>query len=130
VRRLASLLVVAAMAAGCNGGTVDRHALEQDSSTIDSLACEGALLANDVSKGATTKFFARVHADNLRAEASHLEDALAERPTAPAIRAKVRKASQDAGDVAHLLSRLHHDPTDRTLAAEIGAKLKQAGDCP
>ena len=118
------------LAAGCNGGTVDRHALEQDSSTIDSLACEGALLAHDVSGGATTKFFARVQADNLRAQASHLEDALAERPTSPGITAKVRKASRDAGDVAELLSRLHHHPTDRTLARAVEAKLRQAGDCP
>ena len=109
--------VLVVVLAGCNGGTVDRHALEQDSSTIDSIACEGALLANDVSKGATTKFFARVHADNLRAQASHLEDALSERPASPGITARVRTASRDAGEVADLLSRLHHHPTDRALAA-------------
>ena len=47
-------LVVAALAAllaGCNGGTVDRHALTNDAATLDSIACEGALLAHDVARG-------------------------------------------------------------------------------
>jgi uncharacterized membrane protein YccC len=121
--------LVVVLAVGCNGGTVDRHALQQDSSTIDSLACEGALLAHDVSEGATTKSFARVHADNLRAQASHLEDALAERPTASGIRSKVREASRDAGEVAQLLSQLHHHPTDRALADRIESELERAGEC-
>ena len=53
------IVVVAALAlAGCNGGTVDKQALTNDSSTLDSIACEGALLAHDVARGRTTKFFA------------------------------------------------------------------------
>ena len=39
---------------GCNGGTVDRHALTNDAATLDSIACEGALLAHDVARGRTT----------------------------------------------------------------------------
>src|SRR4029077_17577213 len=47
-----AVLVVGALAlAGCNGGTVDRHALTNDTSTLDSIACEGALLAHDVAHG-------------------------------------------------------------------------------
>jgi hypothetical protein len=54
------VLVAAALAlAGCNGGTVDRHALMKDASTLDSIACEGALLAHDVARGRTTSYFAR-----------------------------------------------------------------------
>ena len=38
VKRL--LPIAAALAlAGCNGGTVDRHALKNDASTLDSIAC-------------------------------------------------------------------------------------------
>jgi len=39
VKRL--LPIAAALAlAGCNGGTVDRHALKNDASTLDSIACD------------------------------------------------------------------------------------------
>ena len=65
--------------AACNGGTVDRHALTNDSATIDSIACEGALLAHDVAQGKTTTFFAREQAEELRIQSSNLADALARR---------------------------------------------------
>jgi hypothetical protein len=115
---------------GCNGGTVDRHALTNDAATIDSLACEGALLAHDASKGASTTPFVRVHADVLRAQASHLADALASRPTSPGIEARVRSAARDAQAVANVLSRLHHHPGDRAVAARAQRARARAGKCP
>ena len=42
------LLAVALLAAGCNGGIVDRHALTNDAATIDSINCEAWLLAGSV----------------------------------------------------------------------------------
>ena len=48
--RAVAIVAVSALA-GCNGGTVDRHALTKDASTLDSIACEGALLAHDVARG-------------------------------------------------------------------------------
>ena len=54
LRLLVVALVVVSALVGCNGGTVDRHALTNDSSTLDSIACEGALLAADVARGRTT----------------------------------------------------------------------------
>src|SRR5215212_5342586 len=92
VVRSAALVALAVVLAGCNGGTVDRHALTNDASTLDSIACEGALLAHDVSKGASTTYFARVHSDALRAQASHLADALSERPASPGLEPRVRAA--------------------------------------
>src|SRR5207244_1223441 len=59
LRLLVVALVVVSALVGCNGGTVDRHALTNDSSTLDSIACEGALLAADVARGRTTSFYAR-----------------------------------------------------------------------
>ena len=52
--RILVFAAVAALLAGCNGGTVDRHALTNDAATIDSMACEGALLAHNVAHGKTT----------------------------------------------------------------------------
>jgi hypothetical protein len=69
---LAVALAVAALATGCNGGTVDSHALKRDAEKVASLATEGELLANDMAKGASTKYFARVHAKELSQAASDL----------------------------------------------------------
>ena len=129
MRRGAVLAVLAVLLAGCNGGTVDRHALKQDSDAIDSLACEGALLANDVSKGASTLFFARVHADELAVRASHFEDALSERPTVPAIEAQVRAEAKKAGAIAALLDKLHRHPRDHEVGKRIQHRLEQQADC-
>ena len=41
------LALLAVMVAGCNGGTVDKHALKRDAEKVVSLAGEGELLAND-----------------------------------------------------------------------------------
>jgi hypothetical protein len=127
--RLPVLVAVAVVLAGCNGGTVDRHALTNDAATLDSIACEGALLAHDVSKGASTKYFARVHSDVLRAQASHLADALAERPTSAGLERRVRAKAKDASAIASVLSRLHHHPADRERAARAERALERAGKC-
>jgi hypothetical protein len=114
--------------AGCNGGTVDRHALKRDAENVASLSSEGELLANDVSKGRSTKYFVRVHAKELSRAASNLEDALAERPTSPGITSDVRKLSKLAGKVSAELERLHLHPTDRGVAASLKQPLSDDAD--
>jgi hypothetical protein len=129
VKRLALLLVTAVLA-GCNGGTVDRHALSKDGDAVDSLACEGRLLARDVAGGDSTTPFTRVHAGELEQRASNFEDALSERPTLPEIEQEVRALAHKAGDVAELLGRLQRSPDDRAVANELEPQLQKAGDCP
>jgi hypothetical protein len=114
--------------AGCNGGTVDRHALKRDAETVASLATEGELLANDVSKGRSTKSFVRVHAKELSRAASNLEDALATRPTSPGIKLDVRKLSKLAGKVSGELEQLHLHPTDRGVAVSLRQPLSDDAD--
>jgi hypothetical protein len=128
VRRAALLAVLVASLAACNGGTVDKHALKQDSDAIESLACEGALLANDVRKGATTRNFAEVHAGELAQTASNFADALSERPTLPDIKADVRAEARKAAEIAALLDQLSTDP-DRTAAAGLHEQLEKQGGC-
>jgi hypothetical protein len=93
------------------------------------LACEGALLASNVSSGDTTSVFARVHASDLAHRASNFEDALSERPTAAGIEHAVRALAQRAGRVANLLEALERRPSDRPTARDIEARLANAGDC-
>jgi hypothetical protein len=125
--RVLLALVVLALA-GCNGGTVDQHALKRDAENVASLASEGGLLANDVSRGASTKYFVRVHAEELSRAASNLEDALAKRPTAPGITSDVRKLSKLAGKVSGELEQLHLHPTDRGVAASLKKPLRHDAD--
>jgi len=114
--------------AGCNGGTVDKHALQRDAENVASLASEGGLLADDVSRGRSTKYFVRVHAKELSRKASNLEDALAERPTTPGITSDVRKLSKLAGKVSRELERLHLHPTDRGVAVSLKKPLSEDAD--
>jgi hypothetical protein len=113
---------------GCNGGTVDSHALKRDAEKVASLATEGELLANDMSKGASTKYFARVHAKELSEAASNLSDALAERPTSPGIERDVRKLSRISARVSRHLEQLHLHPTDREVAASLKDPLSKDAD--
>ena len=128
LKRTAALALLVFAAAGCNGGTVDKHALKRDAEKVASLATEGELLANDMSKGASTKYFARVHAKELSRAASNLEDALAERPTSPGIESDVRKLSKLAGKVSDELEQLHLHPTDRAVAASLKQPLSDDAD--
>jgi hypothetical protein len=127
-RRVVVLALLAVVAGGCNGGTVDKHALKRDSEKVSSLASEGELLANDMSKGASTKYFARVHAKELSRAASNLADALGKRPTSPGITADVRKLSKLAGKVSGQLEQLHLHPTDRQIAKSLEQPFKDDAD--
>jgi hypothetical protein len=115
---------------GCNGGSVDRHALTNDASTLDSIACEGALLAHDVARGRTTRFFAREQAEELRIQSSNFADALSKRPTVAAIEQKVRRKAKDAAALAATLQRLHDHPSDRAVGAALERSRKRMGSCP
>jgi hypothetical protein len=128
VKRATALVALAIALTGCNGGTVDKHALKRDAEKVASLATEGELLANDMSKGASTKYFARVHAKELSRAASNLADALAERPTSPGIEGDVRKLSRLAAKVSRHLELLHLHPTDRTVAASLKQPLSDDAD--
>jgi hypothetical protein len=124
---VAGLLVVALT--GCNGGTVDRHALTNDAATLDSIACEGALLAGDVGRGRTTTYFAREQAAVLRLQAANFADALSRRTTVPAIEGRVRQKAKHAALLAAVLQRLHDHASDRATGAALRSVLKKLGSC-
>ncbi len=129
VKRL--LPIAAALAlAGCNGGTVDRHALKNDASTLDSIACEGALLAHDVARARTTKYFAREQAEELGIQSSNFADALSRRKTVPEIERAVRAQARKAALLAATFGRLHDHPTERPVGADVERSLTKIGDCP
>jgi hypothetical protein len=124
------MAVLAIVLTGCNGGTVDRHALTNDSATLDSISCEGALLAHDVARGRTTSFFAREQAEELGIQASNLADALSKRKTLASIEQSVRARAKDAAALASTLQRLHDHPSNHAVGAQVEHTLKRMGKCP
>ncbi len=128
--RLFLLVAAALVLAGCNGGTVDRHALTNDASTLDSIACEGALLAHDVARGRTTTYFAREQAEELHIQSSNYADALSHRRTVPGLEQEVRRKAKDAAQLAATLQRLHDHPADEAVGADVERALKKTGNCP
>jgi HrpJ-like domain len=127
--RALAVAACAVLLAGCNGGTVDRHALTNDTASIDSMACEGALLAHDVAEGKTTVYFAREQAEELRIQSSNLADALAKRKALASIERKVRAKSRDAAKLSAALQRLRDHPSNRGVAASVEQQLKKLGGC-
>lgn len=127
--RALAVAACAVLLAGCNGGTVDRHALTNDAASVDSMSCEGALLAHDVAQGKTTVYFAREQAAALRVQASNLADALARRKALVSIERKVRAESRDAAKLSATLQRLHDHPSDRGVAASVEQQLEKLGGC-
>jgi hypothetical protein len=114
---------------GCNGGTVDRHALTNDAATIDSINCEAWLLSGAVARNRVTTFYAREQAEELAIQASNFADALAHRPTGSGLEQRVRAKAQDAAILASRLWRLHDHPTNRDEADTLAARFKKAGSC-
>jgi hypothetical protein len=132
-RGLAGIVVIAVCAAflvGCNGGTVDRQALTNDAATVDSIACEGALLAHDAAQGKTTRNYTREQAEELAVQSSNLADALAKRPALPSIERRVRAKAKDAATLAATLRRLQEHPSDPDVAASVEQQLAKLGSCP
>jgi hypothetical protein len=127
--RLLLICIVAFVVAGCNGGTVDRHALKNDGATLDSIACEGALLAADVARGRTTTYFAREQAEELRIQSSNLADALSRRKALPSIEGRVREKAKHAAVLAATLQRLHDHPSDHAVGAAVATTLRKLGSC-
>jgi hypothetical protein len=123
------LLATVLVAAGCNGGTVDRHALTNDAATIDSINCEAWLLAGGVARDRVTTYYAGEQAEELQIQAANFADALAHRPVEQGLERRVRAKAQDASTLASRLKRLHEHPADRSVARSLSERFKQAGSC-
>ncbi|MFL5962914.1 MAG: hypothetical protein ACJ757_08490 [Gaiellaceae bacterium] len=127
--RRVGVLVLALVLTGCNGGTVDRHALTNDAGTIDSINCEAWLLSGGVARNRVTTYYAREQAEELAVQAANFADALARRPAGAGLERRVRAKAKDAATLASRLWRLHDRPTDRAGARTLAETFKKAGSC-
>jgi hypothetical protein len=103
--------------------------LTNDAASVNSMACEGALLAQDIAQGKTTVYFAREQAEELRIQSSNLANALAKRKALASIEKKVRAKSKEAAKLSATLQRLHDHPSDRGVAVSVEQQLKKLGGC-
>ena len=123
------LLAVALALAGCNGGTVDRHALTNDAATLDSINCEAWLVSRARSRDRLTVYFAREQAEELALQAANFADALAQRPTSRRASSRACVRGQGRLVLASRLRRLHASPADRAALGELGGAVQAAGHC-
>jgi hypothetical protein len=124
--RLLLISVVLLVAGGCGGGgSVSQKDVQKQFEAIQSLAAEGALVADGAADGRTTGVFVRVHTGYLDKAARKVEGQLSSaRASGAAERDRVR-AARLASSVAGELGRLGDDPGDRAGARRIEQQLQR-----
>ena len=127
---LALIVVIGLLASGCgSSGSLSASALTKESTSLKSLAAEGALLARDSAAGKTTGIYTRVHSEDLDKMVSKSAKSLQAAKTAPALEPKLRKVAALAGKVSADLKRLGHasKAEQSRLARELAASAKELG---
>jgi hypothetical protein len=118
-------VILALVAAGCGGGgKLGAKALSQQSKSLQSLAAEGALLAQDAVRGKTTRIYTREHSSDLYKAASQAEASLKAATTEPALQPTLRRLTALATQVSAALKRLGGASKDEQPA--LGRELKTA----
>ena len=125
---LALVAVIALLASGCgSSGRLSAKALTQKSTSLESLAAEGALLARHAGAGKTTHIFTRVHSGYLYEAASKEASSLRTAKTEPALEPKLRHVTSLAGKVSVDLRRVGHasKAEQPRLARQLEAAAKE-----
>jgi hypothetical protein len=101
--------------------------LTQKSTSLESLAAEGALLARQAGAGKTTHIFTRVHSGYLYEAASQEASSLRTATTEPALEPKLRHVTSLAGKVSADLKRVGHasKAEQPRLARQLEAAAKE-----
>ena len=122
-------VVVAVFGAGCGGGgKLGAKALSQESKSLQSLAAEGALLAEDAVFGKTTHVYTRGHSSDLYKAASQVEASLKTAKTEPAFEPELRRLAVLAAQVRDDLNRLDgaSKEEERAIGGELQASAQES----
>jgi hypothetical protein len=123
---LSLLLVCAAPLTGC--GRETRHDVRISIEQIASISAEGALMADDLSKGRTKTTFVRVHGNDLSSQAEHEAEKLNDAPIAPELKSRAQAAIKLAGDIGGAIDDMRVSPQDRGQARDDELKLQRWAD--
>jgi hypothetical protein len=121
--------ILAVLCAGCgSGGKLGAKALSQQSKSLQSLAAEGALLAQDAVSGKITNVYTREHSADLYKAASQAEASLKTAKTGPALHRKLRRLAVLGSQVSAALHRLGgaSKGEQRTLAHQLQMAAQQS----
>ena len=122
-----ALLVLPTAACG-GGGTLSTKAFQKQAESLQSLAAEGALVAEGAADGRTTETFVSVHTQYLGEATSKVQAELASAQASGSLDEKRTTASRLAGRVTDELGQLHRAPDDRALAKRLASDLSDAAD--
>jgi hypothetical protein len=126
VRRLAPILALIVLAApGCGGTTLSSKDLQKQFEAIQSLAAEGALVADGAADGRTTDIFVRVHALYLSEAAAKVGDDLSAKQASSSLAPDKSDAVELAGRVEDDLTQLHESPGDKEQASRLRDDLER-----
>jgi hypothetical protein len=126
-RRIVALGAVLALVSGCGGGELDADALSQQAKSLQSVAAEGALLAQDAASGETTRAFAGEHSAELRGAASQTAASLEAATTTTGLDPKRRRLAALATQVTSYLDRISDasGPGDQALGRRLEAAARR-----
>ena len=117
---------IALSACACGGGSLSAKAIETQSTSLQSLAAEGALLARDSAAGKTTAIYTRVHSEALAKAASKSASSLQSAKTQPALEPKLRRVASLASEVSADLKQLGHASKSEQL--RLAEELSKAAE--
>ena len=118
-------VVLALLGVGCGGsGTWGAKALLQQSKSLQSVAAEGALLAQDAMSGKTTRIFTRERSSELSHAASEAEASLKAAKAEPGLGEELRLLAAVATQVSSDVMRL--GGASRGEQRSLGRELQAA----
>jgi hypothetical protein len=126
--RMLLAIVVALPVALTGCGRETRHDVRISVEQIASIASEGSLMADDLSKGRTKTTFVRVHGEDLSSQAEHESEKLNDAPIDPDLDARRQRAIELASDIGGAIDDMRVSPQDRAQARENELKLQRWGD--
>jgi hypothetical protein len=124
LRRLPLLLVVLLLAGCGGGGSVSQKDVQKQFEAIQSLAAEGALVADGAADDRTTDVFVRVHTGYLDRAAEKVATKLSSARASGVVDRDRARAARLATEVADRLAALVDHPGDRAAARRIAARLR------